>query len=626
MHIVFGYISSWQIPIMLALKFFKLKVYYIHINATTKFKKIEIAEKMRKKDIYPLPIEFNEKISSKGGFGILFHDPNEFSFKKNKEIIPDTSLKKYSSLFSIDKNNTKKLRLLIQDFVYARQLSVSSHLGVWSASYPTTKIVYVSFNFRCFYMSDVDKNIFKIIIPLDFFSYLFRVIQLKKIFLLFNFFKSKINNKPLNVQTFENKESKSIAILTHQGLSYGSGNEILFEKSLYYSDDKNSPLNKYNILHLDYSNFSSPDKKLHWICLQKIKVSTLKVLFKTLIASIKTFYLIRSWSTFLGWLLCIQKYSVYMKYCEAIKQFKKLKIAIIDYDILCPKPLLLALEKNNIKTVATQERFIHTFCNSYANVIIDTYYTTSEFTNNLIKKSKYNDTKNLVAVGLYRSDYLKLYKKNHIPDEISEAKKNGNKVLIILGYQPPDLWFESHKSIYNNWSSQISFLEDVIKLSKILDKTLIVIRYKSLNWIGNNHFKDILKKINDCKNITISNNFKESFYSYKLCANADLVIAKHTSLADECLSNEIPVLFYDYTHNMKKLMSEAFDYSPSRLMCYNFDELLEKSKSLLFNDSSELKNEIAALKNTIYYVKERANIKNKIIGQLESLISSANTI
>ena len=124
----------------------------------------------------------------------------------------------------------------------------------------------------------------------------------------------------------------------------------------------------------------------------------------------------------------------------------------------------------------------------------------------------------------------------------------------------------------------------------------------------------------------MNNNFKESFYSYKLCANADLVIAKHTSLADECLSNEIPVLFYDYTHNMKKLMSEAFDYSPSRLMCYNFDELLEKSKSLLFNDSSELKNEIAALKNTIYYVKERANIKNKIIGQLESLISSANTI
>ena len=64
----------------------------------------------------------------------------------------------------------------------------------------------------------------------------------------------------------------------------------------------------------------------------------------------------------------------------------------------------------------------------------------------------------------------------------------------------------------------------------------------------------ILTKINNCENIIISNNYKESYYSYKLCANADLIIAKHTSIADECLSNEIPVLFHEYTHNMKKLV------------------------------------------------------------------------
>jgi hypothetical protein len=40
---------------------------------------------------------------------------------------------------------------------------------------------------------------------------------------------------------------------------------------------------------------------------------------------------------------------------------------------------------------------------------------------------------------------------------------------------------------------------------------------------------------------------------------------------------------------------------------------LEKSKSLLFNSSSKLKAEIAALNKTIYHVKERGKIKNKII-------------
>ena len=54
-------------------------------------------------------------------------------------------------------------------------------------------------------------------------------------------------------------------------------------------------------------------------------------------------------------------YSTYIKYCEIIKKFKNLKICIIDYDLFCPKTLILALEKNNIKTVATQERCHNNF-------------------------------------------------------------------------------------------------------------------------------------------------------------------------------------------------------------------------------------------------------------------------
>ena len=75
-------------------------------------------------------------------------------------------------------------------------------------------------------------------------------------------------------------------------------------------------------------------------------------------------------------------------------------------------------------------------------------------------------------------------------------------------------------------------------------------------------------------------------------------------------------------HNMKGIISNAFDYSHSGVMCYNFDELLEKSKTLLFDNSSKLKNEITKLNKTIYYVKEKGNIKNKIIGNLENLLNS----
>ena len=61
-------------------------------------------------------------------------------------------------------------------------------------------------------------------------------------------------------------------------------------------------------------------------------------------------------------------------------------------------------------------------------------------------------------------------------------------------------------------------------------------------------------------------------------------------------------------------------------MCHNFDELLERSKSLLFNNSSKLKDEIASLNKIIYHVKEKGNIKNKIIKQLENLISEESQL
>ena len=86
----------------------------------------------------------------------------------------------------------------------------------------------------------------------------------------------------------------------------------------------------------------------------------------------------------------------------------------------------------------------------------------------------------------------------------------------------------------------------------------------------------------------ISNNYVEFRYSYKLCANADLIIAKHTSLADECLAKGIPVIFHEYTHNTKKLVLDYPHFLPKDFICYNFEELLEKSKFLLFSNSSKL--------------------------------------
>jgi len=179
MHIIFGYVAYWQMPILRLLKYFKFEVFYLHIDADTDVKKNKIATKLKKNNIIPLPIEFQKKISPKSSFSLTMIDPDEIAYKKNLELLPDKILKKYCNLFLIDEKEIKKLRLVLQDFVFTKQQNISGHLGIWAALYLEKKLIYISFKFKCFYNSDKGKNIFKIVIHLDVIRYL--KILLKKI-------------------------------------------------------------------------------------------------------------------------------------------------------------------------------------------------------------------------------------------------------------------------------------------------------------------------------------------------------------------------------------------------------------------------------------------------------------
>jgi len=615
MHIIFGYVAYWHIPILRILKYLKFKVFYISIDSKINETKYKIAEKLKKYSIYPLPLEQEKKIPPDLDYSLLDYGCTD---KKSFKIMPDKIIEKFCELFSVEKEKKNKLRLSIQDFLSSKIDFEGRSLATWAALHDSKKILYVSFRFTCFYIPDTRQNILKIIIPLDLLNYITKNIfpKFPKIGKKNHFFREK------NLEQFD---KKSVALITHKGTTYGRKDHIIYEKSLYYSEENKSKLNKNNILHLDYNNYLPNEENLNWVCLKKIPISKKKILLKTLLGALKTFLLIRSWSEFLGWIFYVREYYIYLKFNKVIKKFKSLKIALVDYDILCPKTLLLALEKNKIKTIATQERFIHTFFHRSANLFIDTYFVVSEFAAEYIKKSKYYEVKNVVPVGAYRCDYLKLYKKK-IPQDISGAKKKGKKIIIALGYHSPEDWFESSTSRpHTDWSSQIHFLNDIIKLSKILKNTFIVLRYKDLGWSTSKFFEKVFKEINNCENVILSDNYKEANYAYKLCANADLIIAKHTSLADECLIEKIPLLFHEYSHNCKKMMSPIFNYSSSNIMCYNFEQLQERSKSLLFDSASKLKDEIAQLNKTVYYVNKKENVKNKIIGQLERYINSVQS-
>ena len=166
MHIIFENIVYWQIPILRALKYLNFKVFYLNIGAQSDSEKNKIATKLKKNNIFPLPIELEKKILPEVSFTLCDSDPDEIAYKRNIKLVPDEILKKYCNLFSIKDGKIKKLRLLLQD-IFAKQLWQSGKLDVWSALYPSKRIIYISFKFTSIYTKNKSGNITKIIIPLD---------------------------------------------------------------------------------------------------------------------------------------------------------------------------------------------------------------------------------------------------------------------------------------------------------------------------------------------------------------------------------------------------------------------------------------------------------------------------
>ena len=111
MHIIFGNVTHWQTFILRILKYLKFQVFYLYIDAKTDIKKNEIATKLKKHNIFPLPIEFQKKISPKASYSLCTNDPDEIAYKRNIKLAPDTILKKYCNLFSINEKKIKKLLL-----------------------------------------------------------------------------------------------------------------------------------------------------------------------------------------------------------------------------------------------------------------------------------------------------------------------------------------------------------------------------------------------------------------------------------------------------------------------------------------------------------------------------------
>ena len=99
------------------------------------------------------------------------------------------------------------------------------------------------------------------------------------------------------------------------------------------------------------------------------------------------------------------------------------------------------------------------------------------------------------------------------------------------------------------------------------------LRGKDCTWVDMPAFAEVMEKISSIENVAVDTDFDTLERSYMLCSSCDLIIARHTSLADEAYAYGKQVIVHDYSHNSNRIIGGVFNYLDSGLFVQNKESL-----------------------------------------------------
>jgi hypothetical protein len=394
----------------------------------------------------------------------------------------------------------------------------------------------------------------------------------------------KFQFMPKRVKCFSNQTIKQqVLFFPHKSIFYGK----LFRKDYFYSEELKSAFHITNIHHIEIG-----DSRKEWDVPEDageygsvnytIFPGVRGINKKTIVSSIKlipVFYKALNNSQIqvyekikLAVLLWIM-HTIFLHYRQLLKPYSHAKIAILGYDILSSKGCSLALESYGIKTIAVLERMASVF-QERLPTFLNVYLVGSEYCIKQIKKSPGIHADRYIPLGQARVDlfhkYSQLKSYNLVP-----GMKEGQKLVIALNFHSmadPDVNRLLHDI---SWESNKVFFNDIIELAQLHHDMFFLFRGKDCTWIDMSAFSKIMTKIDSIENITVDTDFDTLERSYMLCSSCDLIIARHTSLADEAYTYGKQVIVHDYNHNSNRIVGGIFNYLDSGLFVWN-KELLHK--------------------------------------------------
>ena len=548
--------SSIQNIIIRLLVFFKCEIFFLK----------SIKKKSNIK-IKPLQLEGLDWINDQENSA---HDPKKLSFNSEKEILKKNFTYNILNLFN-HKHTITELTPALRRSVNWNHMNIVSKIDVFLNNRYSQSLVSKP---SCYLLIFSKSNL---ILP-NFQNpvYVCRLSFLSSAHYIINIFIKllKLIQKKIKVLTGvkliekgnnENYKFKNLKVLhiLHHGWQYGSWQKdyINYEKSKFKKEE---------VGYFDYAK-DYKYKNIPYFFIQPNFLKMVKFINFNFLK--KFFYLLFSSrsSNQIQTSLFYARFFLEIKHYQLVfSSFKQTKIAIIDYEDLCPHSIILALQNSGIKTIAIQQRFSNINYH-YPQVILDYYLVCSQ----LIKKKmiENKNVKKIVACNQWRTRLF----------ENKIKKFNINKKIKVITALPYLYYMDrniSNPSITVNDKNTDYFIEQLIRLSHDLDHLQILLKFKNLRWLQNKHSSNLLYKLKLNKKIKIENDLS----SYHCCAISDLVIGKPTSLCDETISVKIPTLISLDNNNFITKVSNMYDYFHKDILVTNYMDLKFKTQRILNRD------------------------------------------
>lgn len=307
----------------------------------------------------------------------------------------------------------------------------------------------------------------------------------------------------------------------------------------------------------------------------------------------------------------------------SLDRFQNARIALIGYEMLFPAPLSLALESRGIRTIATQERLLASTCYRNWNYILDTYLVASEYVARRIASDPGKSVGTLKPIGLVRGDLIHQFR--------DEARHGGADVrhdriveVLVFDFHSVRDHATNSRTLVNNWRSNRAFYEDILRLAKAFSGARFTIRSKNGDWQTMDEFADVVDAMNRQANIVIDRDDDRMLASYRLAARADAIIARHTSIADECMAAGKPTLICENLPNADRTVSHSWDYGGVDVFVRTFDELIERLGKIVSHGHYLDAAEVARLQSVVNNGPADGNVRARVAGELQRVCHATN--